>query len=428
MAAQHLSSAEARVAAEHVARASYGRLIALLSASTGDVALAEDALASAFEQALVKWPGGGVPRNPEGWLLTVARNRQRDLWKSSFQRTSAPLDAAADSAYDAVSPLGAVDPDAIGDKRLELLFVCAHPAIEPGVRTPLMLQTVLGFDASRIAAAFAVPATAMAQRLVRAKQRIKNARIPFAVPDRHAMPERLPAVLEAIYGCYAIGFSDHGKDSGDLSGEAQYLAITLAALLDSEPEPWGLAALITLSLARTHASVHGFVPLDEQDTTLWDARLIVAGEQFLRRATSAGTPGRFQLEAAIQAVHCNRFRTAQTDWAALRTLYSALLVVAPSFGSRVALAAVMGRAESTAAGLAELEAMAATDKRTEASAVENFQPFHATRAELLDRAGRSAEAQAAFATAAALTGRPAVREYLLHRAADVRAEPDRFAP
>lgn len=412
-----MSALGARASVERVARASYGRLVALLAASTGDLALAEDSLSAAFEQALRTWPERGVPDNPEGWLFTVARNRQRDSWKSSAHRTSAPLEAATDQGRDAVSPLDSVDPDAIGDRRLELLFVCAHPAIEQAVRTPLMLQTVLGFDAARIATAFAIPPATMAKRLVRAKKRIKDARIPFLVPDQGAMPERLPTVLEAIYGCYALTWSERAETSEDLAGEAQHLAVTLAALLRTEPEAWSLAALITFSLARAPGRGESFVPLDEQDTAAWDDDLIAEGDSYLRRASGSGAPGRFQLEAAVQAVHCARARTHRTDWAALRTLYTALVAVAPGLGSRVALAAVIGRAETSEAGLAALDAIVAAPEPQTTAAVERFQPFHATRADLLARAGRRGEAARAFTAAAALTDDIAVRDYLLRRAA-----------
>ncbi|GGI44102.1 RNA polymerase sigma-70 factor (ECF subfamily) [Agromyces flavus] len=397
----------AHAAAAHAARESYGRLVAVLAAGTGDLALAEDALGDAFTSALERWPANGIPENPEGWLITVARNRQRDAWKSAAARTSVPLEAATEAAVSArySDPFDGIDPLRIPDRRLELCFACAHPAIDASVRTPLTLQAVLGFDAAQIAAVYAVPTATMAQRLVRAKRRIARAGIPFAIPDRRAMPERLPAVLEAVYGCAAITWRD---DRDSLAGEARHLAVTLAALLEREPEAWALAALITLSLARPRGGP--YIPIEEQDPTTWDAGAIAEGESFLRRAAklrerpaASAAPGRFELEAAIQAVHLDRGRTGATDWRALHELYAALLIVAPSLGARVAAAAVIGRTDGATAGLATLPA------RVQA---ESFQPWWATRADLLRRAGRDAEADAAYARAIELTRDPDVRAFL----------------
>jgi RNA polymerase sigma-70 factor (ECF subfamily) len=268
----------------------------------------------------------------------------------------------------------------------------------------LMLQTVLGFDSAAIARAFAVPEGTMSQRLVRAKRRIRDARIPFAVPGRQAMGDRLPPALEAVYGCYSLAWPDRG-DAGSLAGEAQHLAVTTATLLGEEPEAWALAALLTLASARAPAPGDRYRPLADQEPAAWDRRLIAEGEEYLRRAERPGRPpGRFQLEAAIQAVHCDRVRTGTTDWEALETLYAALLAIAPSLGARVARAAVVSHTRSPEDALALLDDLPPERER--------FQPYHATRAHLLGRIGRAEQAATAYQTAAGLTTDPTARAFL----------------
>lgn len=410
---QQPAAEEARAVAERAARSSYGRLVAILAAGTRDIALAEDSLADAFERALRTWPEAGVPASPEGWLLTVARNRQRDVLGSAARRLSDALPDDTGSGP-ATSPLDDVDPEAIPDKRLELLFACAHPAIDVAVRTPLMLQTVLGFEATQIAQAFAVPGPTMAQRLVRAKRRIRDAGIPFAVPDRSHLPSRLVPVLEAVYGCFAIDWRGTSAPTvrESMAGEAQYLAVTLAGLLVDEPEAWGLAALITLALARTGAD-DAFVPLDEQDAGRWDRAMLAEGDDHLRRAAAVRSErqvGRFELEAAIQSVHSARATTGSLDRAALRTLHAALVAVAPTLGARVALAAATAQVDGPVAGLAVLDAI-------DDPAVRWFQPAWATRAALTAEAGDVAAAVTAYDKAISLTTDGPTRRWLEGRRA-----------
>ena len=397
------------------ARDSYGRLLALLAASTSDLAAAEDALADAFERALRTWPSQGVPGNPDAWLLTVARNRLRDEWKSARTRRAVPLEAAQDTLAhpDTLAHIDEIDVDSIPDRRLELMLVCAHPAIERAVRTPLMLNTVLGFTAGQVGRAFSVPPSTMATRLVRAKKRVKAVGIPFRIPDRADLPARMTSVLEAVYGAYVIDWGT-GPQVRQLPSDALHLAEVLATLVPDDPEVRGLAALIELSAARTAARVDAggrFVPLADQDPSLWSAHLISRAHEHLRAAHARGQLGRFQLEAAIQAVHCARGRDGTTDWPTLLTLHHILHAVAPSLGSGVALAAVTAEVDGPAAGLATLDAVV----EEAGERARRFQPAKVTRAHLLDRLGRKEEAVAAYESAISLTHDTAERQYLEQR-------------
>lgn len=388
-------------AADQAARQSYGRLIAYLSARSRNIAAAEDALAEAFRAALEHWPKTGVPESPEAWLLTAAR---RVLGKAARhkQLSDAKAPELALAVEEAIAMMEAGQ-DGFHDERLKLMFVCAHPAIDPAAQTPLMLQTVLGLDAARIAAAFLEQPATMGQRLVRAKARIRDTGMRFAVPEAEDLPERLEAVLQAIYAAFTAGWDD----GGPLSGEAIWLGRTLLALMPEEPEAMGLLSLMLYCEARKNARrASGFVPLDRQVPGLWDAAMMAEADDLLRAAGRRKRFGRFQCEAAIQSVHAARRLTGETDLAALRVLYAALVRLSPSTGARVGQAAVAELEEGLALLGAIPEKLAA-----------DYQPFHAVRAELLRRLGRAAEARAAYAHAIDLSPDPEVRQFLWTRMA-----------
>ncbi|MDG4905155.1 sigma factor [Mesorhizobium sp. WSM4898] len=398
----------ARAAAEAAARQSYGKLVAYLAARMRDVAGAEDALADAFAAALERWPKSGVPEKPEAWLLAVARRRDVDAVRRRLTGEAARghLQLIAEEAEARMTH------EDLPDERLRLMFACAHPAIEASVRAPLILQTVLGFDAATIASAFLVSPTTMGQRLVRAKSRIREAAIPFRVPERAELGERLEAVLEAIYATFAEGWSDPaGTETRrrNLATEGIWLGRLVASLIPDEPETLGLLALMLFAEARRTArrSPDGdFVPLAEHDVALWDDKLIDEAEALLRRAAIRGTIGRYQLEAAVQSAHTARRRSGRTDWAAIRQLYDALMAIAGSPVVAINRAVAIAEAEGAAEGLAALDEIGG-DKR-----VGDYQPYWAARAELLARLGRTAEAAEAYGRAIGLERDPALRHFL----------------
>jgi RNA polymerase sigma-70 factor (ECF subfamily) len=407
-----------RAAAEAVARRSYGKLVAFLSARTRNVAAAEDALSDAFAAALTDWPARGVPDRPEAWLLAVARRKTID--RARQQRTS---DAAVHDVCLIAEELAAMDADRpeIPDERLSLMFACAHPALAPAIRAPLILQTILGFDAATIASAFLVAPTTMGQRLVRAKQKITQAGIPFRLPDRVDMGERLEAVLEAIYATFTEGWSDPtGTETRrrNLAEEGIWLGRLVASLLPAEPEALGLLALMLYAEARRGArrdSQGEYVPLALQDTAVWDEGLIAQAEAALRQASEAGTIGRYQIEAAIQSAHVVRRRTGSADWAAIERLYDLLWDVTQSPVVAVNRAVAIAETKDAAAALAALGVVADDPRLAE------YQPYWAARADCLARTGDAAAAADAYQLAIGLETDPAVRRFLQARLSDLGA-------
>jgi len=392
---------------ERLARESYGRLVAYLSSHTRDVASAEDALSNALVAALKTWPRDGVPQNPEGWLLTSARHSFIDLVR--HQRVAVASEPTLLLLRQEPTE-GALFPD----ERLKLLFVCAHPAIDPAMHTPLMLQTVLRLDAARIAHAFLVSPTTMGQRLVRAKTKIRHGGIQFEVPEENELPPRLDAVLEAIYAAFGIGWDDvTGVDQRgqDLAEEAIWLARVLLQLMPREAEVRGLLALMLHCEARRPArrGPRGqYVPLSEQDSRLWSLPLIEEAERHLAEASSNRRTGRFQLEAAIQSVHAERARSGRTEWDAIMLFYAQLIRISATLGTRTGYAAAVAEAKGPETGLAVLDGI-------DLDGVSSYQPYWAVRAHVLQRLGKTSEAADAFDRAIGLAEDPAVRQFLLQR-------------
>ena len=401
-----------RRAIERVARESYGRLVAYLSSHTRDVGSAEDALSNALVAALETWPRDGVPQNPEAWLLTTARRFFIDLVRHR-QVAEASEPTLALLREQSKEPNMTLSPE-FPDERLKLLFVCAHPAIDPAMHTPLMLQTVLGLDAVRIAHAFLISPTTMGQRLVRAKTKIRDGGIRFEIPQERELPQRLDAVLEAIYAAFGIGWDDMaGVDQRgrDLAEEAIWLAQVLLQLMPKEAEVHGLLALMLHCEAR-RAARRGpdgrYVPLSGQDCQKWSLPLIEEAERHLGEASSRGRTGRFQLEAAIQSVHAERARSGGIQWNAITMFYEQLVRISPTLGTRTGYAAATAEAKGAEAGLVALDAIDADD-------ISAYQPYWAVRAHLLQHLGKTVEALDAFDRAIGLTEDPAVRQFLLQK-------------
>lgn len=413
MAAKPTPSTASRVA-EKAARSAYGKLVAILTQRTGNLADAEDALADAFSRALQTWPEAGTPSNPEAWLLTTARNRLTDMARKGGVRDKAHADLLV-LAEDETAP--SAPSQTWPDERLGLMLACAHPDIDAELHAPLMLQAVLGLDAARIASAFLIKPATMGQRLSRGKARIREARLAFDIPDPDALPARLEPVLNAIYAAYGTGWDALGAQDGPvgLASDALTLARLVAERVPASGQALGLLALTAHCQARVPArrSAQGaFVALADQDTTLWDTALIEEGEAALRRALEAGPPGRFALEAAIQSVHAERRLTGHTNWPAAAALYDGLLNTGQAgLGAAVARASAHGEAYGAKAALAALDEIAEPS--------ESYQPWHAVRAHWLAQDGQLDAARAAYETAAALASDPGIRAWLKARRAAV---------
>ncbi|WP_328458652.1 RNA polymerase sigma factor [Streptomyces sp. NBC_00386] len=405
-------------------REEWGQVVATLIRVTGDWDLAEECAQDAFAQALDRWRRDGVPRRPGAWLTTTARNRALDVLRREAVGAQ-KLREVAVSARDE-GPYNAYDPDSgdgsgVGDDRLRLVFTCCHPALAIEARVALTLRTLAGLTTPEIARAFLVPEATMAQRLVRAKRKIRNAGIPYRVPPAHLLPERTTGVLGVLYLLFNEGYAaTAGADlvRANLSAEAIRLARVMARLMPDEPEVLGLLALLLLHDARSGTRVDAsgdLVTLEDQDRTAWNTSEADEGAALLETALRRGRPGPYQIQAAIAACHTTAATAQETDWADIAGLYGELRRFVPSAVVRLNRAVAVGMAEGSDAGLAlvaELEAEGELD---------TYHLLPATRADLLRRAGRTVEAADAYDRALALVENAAERRFLEKRLAECRS-------